>query len=278
MNVLNSRFLKASTILLTLASGQAIAEEQAMNKQHSAPITNARLEAQIWTTYTLNPYLRVHELHVEVQDGKATLRGDVAEDVEKELAGAIAAGVSGIKQVENQIVVNERYQMPKRTDAGFGDFVEDIMISTAIKSKLLWSKHGESMDTKVVTTKGRVVLSGNVSNANAIKYAEKLAASTEGVKSVKNRLEISPLGSEHKNNQKQKSNGNMVEDGWITTKVKSTFLYSSNVASHDISVNTNNGEVTLSGKVESGAQHALAVELAENIRGVKRVDASQLVY
>jgi osmotically-inducible protein OsmY len=249
-----------------------------MNKQHSAPITNARLEAQIWTTYTLNPYLRVHELHVEVLDGKATLRGDVAEDVEKELAGAIAAGVSGIKQVENQIVVNERYQMPKRMDASFGELVEDIVISTAIKSKLLWSKHGESMDTKVVTTGGKVVLSGTVSNADAIMHAERLAAGTKGVKSVKNRLEISPLGTEHKNNQKQKGNGNMVEDGWITTKVKSTFLYSSNVASHDISVNTNNGEVTLSGKVDSGAQQALAVELAENIRGVKRVDASQLVY
>mgnify|MGYP006197596837 FL=1 len=55
-------------------------------------------------------------------------------------------------------------------------------------------------------------------------------------------------------------------------------MYSSNVASSDISVNTDNGVVTLAGKVGSGAEQALAIELAQNIRGVKSVSSKQLVF
>ena len=36
------------------------------------------------------------------------------------------------------------------------------------------------------------------------------------------------------------------------------------------------GAVTLSGKLEGGAQRALAIELGENVGGVKRVNASNL--
>jgi osmotically-inducible protein OsmY len=67
-------------------------------------------------------------------------------------------------------------------------------------------------------------------------------------------------------------------DSWITAKVKSTFLYSSNVSGSDITVNTNNGVVTLNGKLKSGAERALAIELAQNVRGVRSVQAKALRF
>ncbi|MFD1692981.1 BON domain-containing protein [Azotobacter chroococcum] len=60
--------------------------------------------------------------------------------------------------------------------------------------------------------------------------------------------------------------------------MKSTLLYSSNVAGSDITVSTQGGIVTLSGKVHSGAERDLAVELAQNVRGVKSVDAKGLTF
>jgi osmotically-inducible protein OsmY len=69
-----------------------------------------------------------------------------------------------------------------------------------------------------------------------------------------------------------------VSDAWITTKVKSTFLYSSNVAGSDITVTTAGGVVTLTGKVDSGAERALAIELAQNVKGVKSVRATGLTH
>ena len=70
--------------------------------------------------------------------------------------------------------------------------------------------------------------------------------------------------------------GSDMTDGWITTKVKSTYTYSSNVDGSDISVNTDKGVVMLSGKVDSGAERALAIELAQNVRGVKSVQSKAL--
>jgi osmotically-inducible protein OsmY len=44
----------------------------------------------------------------------------------------------------------------------------------------------------------------------------------------------------------------------------------------DISVKTDNGVVTLTGRVDSGAERALAIELAKNIKGVKSVQSKGL--
>ncbi len=83
-----------------------------------------------------------------------------------------------------------------------------------------------------------------------------------------------------KSNSVDKGNDTLhnVADGWITSKVKSNFIYSRNVDSSDIEVNTSSGVVTLKGKVNSGVERALAVELTQNVRGVKSVEAKDLVF
>jgi osmotically-inducible protein OsmY len=72
--------------------------------------------------------------------------------------------------------------------------------------------------------------------------------------------------------------GDYITDSWITTKVKSTLMWSSGVSGMDISVTTDDGVVELSGKVDSEAERERAVELARELRGVKSVDASGLTF
>lgn len=67
-----------------------------------------------------------------------------------------------------------------------------------------------------------------------------------------------------------------VTDTWITTKVKGDLAVSSNVPATDISVTTVNGVVTLQGNVANKAEHDKAVNTAKGIKGVTRVDSSQL--
>lgn len=55
-------------------------------------------------------------------------------------------------------------------------------------------------------------------------------------------------------------------------------MYSSNINGSDIDVSTNNGIVTLTGKVASGSEQSLAVETAQNIRGVKSVTSKALTF
>lgn len=279
MNRLPKTLLLAAAVALVLSTNPALAIDNMSAKDQSGPIVDARQEAQIWTTYALSPYLRANDITVIVEDGKATLKGKVEEDVHKDLAGAIAAGVSGIKDVDNQIKVDADYKKPYDSDTrGYGDMVDDATITAAVKSKLLWSKHTEGMDTKVVTRNGKVTLNGHVATQQAKQQAEKLAKNTDGVRSVENRLQVSEKTAFVNSERSQEPDSSVISDSWITTKVKSTLLYSSSVSGADISVNTSKGIVTLAGKVDSGAEQALAIELAQNIRGVKSVSSKQLIF
>jgi hyperosmotically inducible protein len=233
-------------------------------------VTDARQETQIWTTYVLSPYLRAHDIQVSVHDGKATLTGKVDEDVNKALAKQIALGVTGIKEVDNQIIVQADYVPPKRSERSFGEVVDDATISSAIKSKLLWSKYTDGLAVEVETRNGRVTLQGTAESGAAKELAGNLAMNTRGVISVNNKLVI--------DENKPKTVGQAISDTWITTKVISTLTYSSNVSGSDIVVKTDKGVVSLSGKVDSGAEHALAIELAQNVRGVQSVNSKGLTY
>ena len=72
--------------------------------------------------------------------------------------------------------------------------------------------------------------------------------------------------------------GDKVSDSWITAKVKTTLIYSKNISSYNISVDTKDGKVTLSGQVSNAAERDLAIELAQNIRGVQSVQANDLNF
>ena len=203
MKIITRKLLLATAITLALGSTAVVAENSMTAKEQTGPIANARQEAQIWTTYALSPYLRANNISVTVLDGKATLTGNVAEDVHKDLAGAIAEGVSGIDDVDNQISVDADYKAPDRSNTrGYGDVVDDVTITTAIKSKLLWSKHTEGMDTKVETNNGKVELSGTVATQQAKQQAEKLAKNTNGVRSVDNKLQVSDKTADGKSYKK----------------------------------------------------------------------------
>jgi len=244
-------------------------------------VINARQETQIWTTYALSPYLRANDIQVSVEDGKATLTGTVEEDVNKDLAKQIALGVNGIKDVDNQIEVRADYVPSKRTaDRSYGEVIDDASITAAVKSKLAWSKHASVIGTDVDTKSGKVTLEGNVDSKEAKAHANNLALNTRGVLAVDNKLKVDNSAAkvdEKDNADSDQDLGQGIADTWITTKVKSTFMYSSNVDSSDINVSTSSGVVTLSGNVASGAEQALAIELAQNIRGVNSVVSKDLL-
>lgn len=263
-------FLKSAIFLAILStSGIAAADTAAQD------LTEARQETQIWTTYALSPYLRANDLKVAVNNGKATLSGKVAEDVSKDLARQIALGVGGISEVDNQIVVQPDYMAPApATDRSYGEVIDDATVTSAVKSKLLWSKHTAGLSTDVDTRRGKVTLKGTADSGAARDLAGRLALNTRGVVAVDNQLTVNGMKATviaDKAKGTMKEAGKDISDSWITTKVKSTLLYSSNVDGSDIEVSTRSGVVTLNGKVGSGAERALAIELAQNVMGVKSV-------
>lgn len=270
------KFIFTSAILLTLSPLQSVSASDTAATATKA-MDDVRQESQIATSYALSPYLRANDLKVTVQKGKAVLTGKVDEKISKELAGEIALGVSGIKDVDNKIVVDANY-MPKANSNSFGDKIDDANITAAIRSKLQWNKDVDDVGTEVMTKSGRVTLNGTAENQNAKDVIHKLALNTRGVKSVTNNLKIESSAVNKEAKRKNETESHNISDSWITAKVKSSFMYSSNINGSDIDVSTNNGIVTLTGKVNSGIEQSLAVETAQNIRGVKSVISKSLTF
>ncbi|MDO9323181.1 MAG: BON domain-containing protein [Pseudomonas sp.] len=243
-------------------------------------ISDARQEAQIWTTYTLSPYLSASDLSVVVHDGLAILTGKVNDEVNKDLATQIALGVSGIQKVDNQIVVQADFSPPATTARGYNQVVEDASISAAVKSKLIWSKYTDAQAVAVETLGGQVTLTGVAESAKAKELAGRMAMNTRGVVSVDNQLKVASVATSVAATAKQTTAAasQKITDSWITAKVKSTLLYSSNVSGADVGVSTDAGVVSLTGTLSSGAERALAIELADNVRGVKSVNPQALSF
>jgi len=286
------KFVLASSIGLALAGfggagiaantpAKAAPPQATTSPSMSDQIGDARREVQIWTTYATNPHLHAFDLKVEVKGDKAMLNGTVQSGAAKDLAEQIALGVEGIKHVDNHLVVNANFEPPKRVagQRSFGDTVADATITASVKTKLLWNSHTDGLDIHVDTNNGRVTLTGAVADGTEKDLAGRIAMNTKDVVGVNNELTTSGKpGTTAKTKEQVKAAANdakeTVSDGWITTKVKSSLMLTRDVEGDEISVTTDNGVVKLTGNVESNGEKQRAIEIAQNVRGVKKVDPS----
>lgn len=78
-------------------------------------------------------------------------------------------------------------------------------------------------------------------------------------------------------NDAQNEVGAQIDDGVITTKVKSALLADDTVKGLDINVDTNQGTVRLSGAVDSQAQVDMATQIAKSVEGVQDVQSELTV-
>lgn len=62
------------------------------------------------------------------------------------------------------------------------------------------------------------------------------------------------------------------KDAWIDGKAETTLLLNTNLNSFDINTDVKDGQLTLSGSVESEIEKSLAAELVANLDGVEKVD------
>ena len=73
---------------------------------------------------------------------------------------------------------------------GAGEYVDDSVITTKVKSLLAADDFLKSFEISVETYKGIVQLSGFVDSQKAVDKAGEIASGVKGVKSVKNNLNV----------------------------------------------------------------------------------------
>ncbi len=114
-------------------------------------------------------------------------------------------------------------------------------------------------DVTINSTDGVVTLTGTVTNEHRRLLAAEAVANLDGVKSVKNELEIEgDTPKEH-------------SDAWIGMHVKTKLLFHKSVSGIGTEVSVEDGIVTLRGEADNKAQKQLATEYAQDVEGVKDV-------
>ena len=150
----------------------------------------------------------------------------------------------------------------KAEPTSIGNKIDDSVITTKVKSALLGDEYVKSLDVKVVTRKGEVMLSGFADNQAQIDRSILVTKSVEGVKKVDNKMSLK---------EGKQSVGNKIDDSVITAGVKAAMLQDPVMASMEISVSTRKGEVQLSGFVDSTLQLNHALDVAKGVEGVSAV-------
>jgi hyperosmotically inducible protein len=135
---------------------------------------------------------------------------------------------------------------------------QDDRIESSARNSHIFKTYLKGDDIKVQSKDGAVTLTGTVSEESRKSLAQETVASLSGVKTVDNKLEVK--GDRPAENS----------DAWLTTKVKTMFLFHRNVSAMT-EVNTKDGIVTLRGEAESQAQKDLTTEYAKDVEGVKDV-------
>ena len=138
--------------------------------------------------------------------------------------------------------------------------VSDSWITSKTKIALFADSRVPGTSVNVETQKGTVFLRGKVDNDAAKSAAEEIAKGIDGVKSVKNELQVVPA-----------SEKKMVEakDEDLTKQVKTRLQSDARLKKVDVRVD--NGVVTLQGKVANIADSARASQLARGVPGVRAV-------
>jgi hyperosmotically inducible protein len=178
------------------------------------------------------------------------------------LIGALAiAGCA--KKEEKAPAPGEPKSEAQTAPTTIGTEIDDATITTKVKTAFLTDDYVKGLDIKVETRKGEVQLSGYVDSQQQIDKAVAIAKGIEGVKNVNNEMMVK--GGEA-------SVGEKIDDTIITTKVKAALTGDDRIKnSTDIGVETQEGEVQLSGHANDQAQMDRAVEIARGVEGVKNV-------
>jgi hyperosmotically inducible protein len=79
-----------------------------------------------------------------------------------------------------------------RGQTDVGTYVDDRTITTAVKAKLIEDKNTGGLSINVDTLNGTVALSGFAKSQNEQDMAGRIAASTRGVREVRNNLIVRP--------------------------------------------------------------------------------------
>jgi hyperosmotically inducible periplasmic protein len=203
----------ASTLLIgTLSFAQESKPAAAARETKDAAKKTGNVIKDSWITMKVHSQfipedtLEGSDINVDTNKGVVTLKGTVASEAGRDRAIAIAKATDGVKNVTNQLRIGATTgamadaramgdkvgAKAKETAGTTGRAVTDGWIRSKVYAQFITEDALEDSDINVDVSRGTVVLNGVVRSEAGQARAEAIAKSTDGVKTVKNNLKVSP--------------------------------------------------------------------------------------
>jgi hyperosmotically inducible periplasmic protein len=215
-----------------------------------------RIQSSAKDSYVFKTFLKDEAITVESDDGVVTLSGTVSEEAQKKLAQETIASLPGVKNVDNQLELSG--DVPAENSDGW--------IGMQVKYALFYNRNVSGFKTQVSVDNGVVTLKGEATSKAQKELTEKYAYDINGVKDVKNEIEVTDVPGESEQTITEK-----IDDASITAQSKLALLLNRSTSAFKTGVKTNNGVVTLSGTVNNPAEKDLATKVVSDVRGVTKV-------
>ena len=244
---------RAGSVAKTVRGVRAVVNELTVEP---ADKRDATLKNDVTWALLRDPVADSWEVDVQVENGVVTLEGSVGSWTEKQFAENVAKGVSGVRDIENNLDWSVTAERP------------DADIQAEIQRALEYSVWIDEALIDVDLDDGHVTLSGAVGSS-----AEKSRAITKawvaGVTSVNHEdLEVQWWT---RDAMRRREKYTVKSDEAVEQAVQDAFLYDPEVLSFSIDAEVNDGSVTLTGTVDTLSAKRAAEQDANNVVGVYRV-------
>jgi osmotically-inducible protein OsmY len=201
----------------------------------AAKVDDSAIKSRVEAKLKSADSLKKDHIVVSVDNGVVTLTGTVHSEAQSLRARELAK-VEGVTNVENKL---------------------DVESASANAAKGAATKTKDATVHGAEKTKNATVTGAEKTKDATVKGAEK----TKGTAGT--------VGSKTKDAASE--TGEVIDDAWITTKIKTEFINEDALKGSDINVDTNNHVVTLKGTVASAAGKTRAEQIAKTTKGVHSV-------
>ncbi len=180
---MKNRIPKITVLLAVLALASACSSTRTQESAGEV-FDDSVLTSKVKIALIDDPVTKAGQINVETFRGVVQLGGFVDNAQQKEQATKVARSVTGVKEVRNDLRVSTK------PDATAGQGYDDSMLTASVKAKLMENSDTKAHQINVGTEKGVVQLTGFVDSTAMKTKAGEIARSVDGVKQVRNDLEI----------------------------------------------------------------------------------------
>jgi len=219
---------------------------------------DAATTTKVKTALMLSKHVSAFDIDVNTKQGVVSLKGQVPSEEIKAMAGAIAQDTSGVKELQNNLVIDPAAR-PNPETSRLSERVADLEIKTIVEDAIRKSPELKDRSIELVVRERKVSLNGVVETESQKSLAQQIAWGVQGVAGVTNNISVTaPQAGDSPEDKLAKR---------VEFELYSTKAFSVNT----LQIHSLDGTVTLGGTVSSRAEKLLAEKVAQTVNGVRKV-------